>query len=85
MTTTCTSWPTKALNKVLERYPNREQLVWCQEEPRNMGAYGHVTMHRQIDLYAGRAAAASPATGFLKAHKVEQLALVRRALAGVAD
>jgi 2-oxoglutarate dehydrogenase E1 component len=78
-------WPTEALAKTLARYPNYEQLVWCQEEPRNMGGYAHVTMHHNVDLYAGRAAAASPATGFLKAHKVEQLALVRRALAGVAE
>ena len=78
-------WPTEALAQTLARYPNRTRLVWCQEEPRNMGAYAHVTMHHKVDLFAGRAAAASPATGFLNAHKVQQLALVHRALAGVAE
>jgi len=75
-------WPGEQLAAALEHYPNREQVVWCQEEPRNMGAYTHVLQHQAVDLYVGRPAAASPATGFLQAHKVEQAALVKRALAG---
>jgi 2-oxoglutarate decarboxylase len=60
-------------------------LVWCQEEPENMGAYRFLWHHlRRIfgvePEYAGRAAAASPASGSLTIHQREQAALVDRAL-----
>ncbi len=62
------------------------EVVWCQEEPKNMGAYGFLwhELRRIFDReprYAGRAPAASPATGSLKRHLVEQEALVTEALA----
>jgi multifunctional 2-oxoglutarate metabolism enzyme len=61
------------------------ELVWCQEEPQNMGAYGFLWHElRRIfgreARYAGRAPAASPATGSLKRHLAEQEALVADAL-----
>ncbi|HVR32706.1 MAG TPA: multifunctional oxoglutarate decarboxylase/oxoglutarate dehydrogenase thiamine pyrophosphate-binding subunit/dihydrolipoyllysine-residue succinyltransferase subunit [Acidimicrobiia bacterium] len=61
------------------------ELVWCQEEPQNMGAYGFIWHElRRIfgreARYAGRSPAASPATGSLKRHLVEQAALVAAAL-----
>ncbi|GGI55993.1 2-oxoglutarate dehydrogenase E1 component [Winogradskyella haliclonae] len=37
--------PTAAINKVLKKYKNADDIVWAQEEPRNMGAYGHMLMH----------------------------------------
>ena len=67
-------------------------IVWCQEEPRNMGAWGFVFEFLE-DLaqgigakhprprYAGRPAAASPATGLMKRHQVEQAKLIDDALA----
>ncbi len=62
-----------------------EELVWCQEEPWNMGAWNFIR-NRLEDIfgkkvtYAGRAAAASPSTGFASRHQQEQNALCREAL-----
>ena len=64
------------LQQVCGQYPNA-RVTWCQEEPRNMGGWtfmapiiGEVLGHRPI--YAGRAPAASPATGSLALHRLEQ-------------
>ena len=83
-------FPTKALIEVLEQTP-KATMVWCQEEPRNMGGWtfardfiedamqtAGAVQHRVI--YAGRDAAASPATGTLGRHKREQDKLVADAL-----
>ncbi len=79
----------------IARMTNLEEIVWCQEEPRNNGAWFFVD--RQIEqaaadagkeemrpTYAGREVAASPATGYAKRHKEQQRALVTIAL-GLAD
>ena len=84
-------FPRKALMEELARFPQAE-VVWCQEEPWNMGAWSFVD--RRIEsvlveldgvckrpLYAGRAEAASPATGNHGRHVREQEALVQEALA----
>jgi 2-oxoglutarate dehydrogenase E1 component len=81
-------FPAAALSRVLARYPAAE-LVWAQEEPRNMGAWRFVR-ERLLDgdvaaggrelRYAGRKESASPATGSHKVHLAEQEALVRSAL-----
>jgi len=73
------------LEEVFASYDGAGDVVWCQEEPRNMGGWGFVAprLRRVLDRtirYAGRAAAASPATGFLAVHKREQSSLVRDAL-----
>lgn len=73
-------FPEAALDAALASYPNCKTLVWCQEEPQNMGAWSYLAQRRRFDTYAGRHAAASPATGFLAAHRVQQAALVKRAL-----
>jgi 2-oxoglutarate dehydrogenase E1 component len=83
-------FPDKALGEELARAKNAD-IVWCQEEPRNMGAWGFI--HERIEAvlmtikhktqrphYAGRAEAASPATGLMKRHTAEQAALVNEAL-----
>ncbi len=73
-----------ALAEVSRQYSGAD-LVWCQEEPENMGAY-HFLWHplRRIfgrePTFAGRRAAASPATGSSKVHASEQAALVDAAL-----
>ena len=78
-------FPVEEYQAVLTRYANAE-LVWCQEEPQNQGAWYQIR-HRLQDLalprtvyYAGRAAAAAPATGVTKLHEAEQRRLVETAL-----
>src|SRR5271166_3763882 len=84
-------FPFDALAKVLQRYRNAE-IVWCQEEPQNMGAWNFVDRRieqalARLDVaarrprFAGRAEAASPATGLFKRHLEEQAHLVNDALA----
>ena len=84
-------FPNKSLTVELAKYPNAE-IVWCQEEPQNMGAFSYVDRRIEDVLsglsikakrarYVGRIEAASPATGFLKVHQREQAALVDEALA----
>jgi 2-oxoglutarate dehydrogenase complex dehydrogenase (E1) component-like enzyme len=82
-------FPSAALSRVLARYPSAD-LVWAQEEPRNMGAWrfvrerfldGDVDAAGRTLLYAGRRESASPATGSHKVHLQEQEAVVRAALA----
>jgi multifunctional 2-oxoglutarate metabolism enzyme len=81
--------PHSELASVAEAHPEAE-LVWCQEEPKNMGAYGFL-WHELRDIfgreprYAGRSAAASPATGSAKRHAAEQAALVAEALDGLSS
>jgi 2-oxoglutarate dehydrogenase E1 component len=83
-------FPAISLPKVLVQYPNAE-IVWCQEEPENNGAWNFVD--RRIErvlsgievkarrpIYVGRVEAASPATGLAKTHAAEQAALVTKAL-----
>lgn len=73
---------TDRLQKIVGTH--QQTLVWCQEEPQNMGAWTFMapriesTMKRR-PLYAGRDAAASPAVGNLNTHKLEQHSLVERA------
>ena len=77
-------FPGAALREVLAAYGEAE-LVWCQEEPRNMGAWPRA-LHWFLDelprapVYAGRAEAASPATGSHSKHKAEQQAVIDAAL-----
>jgi 2-oxoglutarate dehydrogenase E1 component len=84
-------FPTEALSVRMKRMPKLEDVVWCQEEPRNMGAFFFVEPFIEDALklagkapmrarYAGRKAAASPATGLAKRHLAEQGALIADAL-----
>ncbi|WP_226579447.1 2-oxoglutarate dehydrogenase E1 component [Acuticoccus sediminis] len=72
-------FPAKSVISELKRFPNAE-LVWCQEEPANMGSWsfvqpyldwclGQTKMTNDRPRYAGRPAAASPATGLAKRHQ----------------
>ncbi len=83
-------FPDKALAEELKKYPNAD-VVWCQEEPRNMGAWFFVNERIEAVLsglkhkagrpqYAGRPEAASPATGMMSKHVTQQAALVDEAL-----
>jgi 2-oxoglutarate dehydrogenase E1 component len=83
-------FPTKTLAKELQRYPNAE-IVWCQEEPKNMGSWNFVDRRIEATLagidiaakrpgYAGRAESAATATGSAKRHAKEQADLIDKAL-----
>lgn len=84
-------FPTEALAVRLARMTALDEVIWCQEEPRNMGAWFFVEPYIEQALtdagkapmrarYAGRKAAASPATGLAKRHLAEQGALIADAL-----
>ena len=83
-------FPALSLTKELSRFKNA-RMVWCQEEPKNQGAWffvepnlewvlGRIGAKHGRPAYAGRAAAASPATGLARQHKQQQDALVNEAL-----
>jgi 2-oxoglutarate dehydrogenase E1 component len=72
------------LQRLLKNYTGFEKIVWCQEEPRNMGGWTFMApILEQIcglkPVYAGRKASASPACGSHKLHEIEQDALVEHA------
>ncbi len=76
-------FPHKAFATELKRYPNVTDVVWCQDEPQNQGAwffvqhYIHENMAEGQRLgYSGRAASASPAVGYSHLHQEQQKALV---------
>ncbi|WP_417733741.1 2-oxoglutarate dehydrogenase E1 component [Roseovarius sp.] len=83
-------FPAMSLVKELERFKGAE-MVWCQEEPKNQGAWSfiepniewvltRINAKHSRPVYAGRPASASPATGLAKMHKEQQEALVDAAL-----
>ena len=80
-------FPRTLLTEIVARYPNATELVWCQEEPQNMGGWTFVEPVLENLLsqfgrprYAGRAPSASPATGSYTIHQLEQTQLVAEAL-----
>ncbi|HYG29463.1 MAG TPA: 2-oxoglutarate dehydrogenase E1 component [Allosphingosinicella sp.] len=84
-------FPGEALLARLRRMAGLEEVVWAQEEPQNQGYWAHVEprierrlkeagLKPQRPVYAGRPAAASPATGLAKRHAAEQAALIAEAL-----
>ncbi len=85
-------FPAKSVIDELKRFGNAD-VVWCQEEPKNMGGWTFVEPYLEFCLdkaetkvsrarYAGRAASASTATGLLSKHKAQQEALIEDALNG---
>jgi 2-oxoglutarate dehydrogenase E1 component len=86
-------FPERVLAEELARYPKQAQVIWCQEEPRNMGAWTfiasrieavlqNVGMVQPGPVYAGRPPAASPATGLYQQHVREQATLIEAAITG---
>lgn len=83
-------FPDQDVKATLEQFSGASSVVWCQEEPQNMGAWGFLAYRfgrllegsGRVLSYAGRDAAASPATGQLKIHLAEQKELVETALKG---
>jgi 2-oxoglutarate dehydrogenase E1 component len=81
-------FPHKAFAAELKKYPNATDIVWCQDEPQNQGAwffvqhYVHENMAEGQKLgYAGRPASASPACGYAHLHQEQQKALLDQAFA----
>jgi len=83
-------FPEETLHDILRPYKRYKEVVWCQEEPQNQGAWYQILHHIknvirrkrasfQLD-YAGREASASPATGYMSLHLQQQKKLVRDAL-----
>ena len=81
-------FPRAEVSAELARYPAAKDLVWCQEEPMNQGAWYQIQHHLQSVIartkqklaYAGRARSPAPACGHYSTHIVEQAALVEQAL-----
>jgi 2-oxoglutarate dehydrogenase E1 component len=80
-------FPDTELKTVLSQYPNANQIIWCQEEPQNQGAWTFIQPYiqgclseKQILNYMGREPAAAPAVGYLHLHQMQQIALVKDAL-----
>jgi 2-oxoglutarate dehydrogenase complex dehydrogenase (E1) component-like enzyme len=77
-------FPVRQMTEVLASYNSEVELIWTQEEPRNMGAWRLMGgrfrfLGRQI-RYVGRRSSASPAAGSAKRHADEQRALIQEAL-----
>lgn len=80
-------FPHKNIAAVMAQFVNATEIVWCQDEPRNQGAWfyiqHHVLEHMQSNQrlgYAGRAASASPAVGYYALHNEQQKSLIDAAL-----
>ncbi|CAL5404550.1 unnamed protein product [Camellia sinensis] len=84
-------FPYDLIQRELKRYPYAE-IVWCQEEPMNMGVYHYITPRLSTAMkalggggtddikYVGRAPSAATATGFYQNHAKEQTELIQRAM-----
>jgi 2-oxoglutarate dehydrogenase E1 component len=80
-------FPEAQILELVERYPNLREVVWVQEEPRNMGARAHMSPRLMQILpehlafgYIGRPERASPGEGYPAAHVSEQTRIVETAL-----
>jgi 2-oxoglutarate dehydrogenase E1 component len=79
-------WP-RELGEIVDLYPNVEEVVWAQEEPKNMGAWTYVQPRLRASIgtvttlkYVGRPERSSPAEGYKASHDVEQARIVKDAL-----
>jgi 2-oxoglutarate dehydrogenase E1 component len=84
-------FPTDEYAAIVGRYSVAREIVWCQEEPQNQGAWYQIRHRlqeplgaRHVLLYAGRAPAAAPATGIHQLHEEQQQGLVHAALEATA-
>jgi 2-oxoglutarate dehydrogenase E1 component len=80
-------FPRTEVRAELAKYPAAKEVVWCQEEPMNQGAWYQIQHHLKVVVtpkqslgYAGRARSPAPACGHLATHVAEQAALVEQAL-----
>jgi 2-oxoglutarate dehydrogenase E1 component len=80
-------FPHKQFAAEMRRYPNATEIVWCQEEPQNQGAWYQTAHYLRENMredqklhFAGRPASASPAGGYMARHNERQRTLVEQAL-----
>ena len=80
-------FPRPEVTAELDKYPSAKEVIWCQEEPMNQGAWFQIRHHLQACIgakhslsYAGRARSPAPAAGHFNTHVAEQAALVEQAL-----
>ena len=80
-------WPLDSVAWALDRYPGVDQIVWAQEEPKNMGAWTYVAPRLRAAVgttmpvtYIGRPERASPAEGYLASHQREQARIIGEVL-----
>ena len=81
-------FPHKALAAELKKFPSATDVIWCQDEPQNQGAWFYAQHHLLENMsdgqklgYAGRPASASPAVGYYVKHLEQQKALIDAAFA----
>ncbi len=81
-------WPNAEVENIVDLYPSVEEVVWAQEEPKNMGAWTYVAPRLRVSTgnslivrYVGRPERASPAEGYASAHKAEQERIVSEVVA----
>jgi 2-oxoglutarate dehydrogenase E1 component len=79
-------WP-QGVARIVDQYPNVEEVVWVQEEPKNMGAWTYVSPRLRADIgtvlplrYIGRPERAAPAEGYINSHQQEQARIVAEVL-----
>jgi 2-oxoglutarate dehydrogenase E1 component len=79
-------WP-REIGELVDQYPNVEEVVWAQEEPKNMGAWTYIQPRLRASIgtltmlrYIGRPERSSPAEGYKSSHDVEQARIVRDVL-----
>ena len=82
-------FPREGYEAALDAYPNAKEIVWCQEEPENQGAWYQIKhrLHAYLRpqhqmLYATRKGSATTAVGYLKVHQMQQEAVVQAGLTG---
>jgi 2-oxoglutarate dehydrogenase E1 component len=80
-------FPEQDIRELIGMYPNLKEVLWVQEEPRNMGARAHMSPRLMQILadhlefgYVGRPERASPGEGYPAAHNAEQQRILRTAL-----
>jgi 2-oxoglutarate dehydrogenase E1 component len=80
-------WPRDVISEIVDQYPNIEEVVWAQEEPKNMGAWTYAQPRLRASVgtvttlrYIGRPERASPAEGYKATHDEEQARIVRDVL-----
>jgi 2-oxoglutarate dehydrogenase E1 component len=81
-------FPHQEYREGVATYANAKQVVWCQEEPQNQGAWYRLNFYLRADIdagkslyYAGRQVSASPAVGYAAKHVAEQKQLIEDAFA----
>ena len=81
-------FPHDEFKAVFKTFPAIKEVIWCQEEPQNQGAWYRLRAYLRNDMpeaavlaYAGRPVSASPAVGYMSKHLQQQKQLIEHAFA----